>query len=68
VQVVEPLLDDVPAGQTVHDLPGARNIPEVQDSCPGSDEGAAVEIVPGGDVGTIVGIAVGTTGPIIRIR
>jgi hypothetical protein len=65
---VEPLSDDVPAGQTAHEVPGARNIPAVQVNCPGPAVGAAVDIVSGGEVGIVVGIVVGTTRPTIRIR
>ena len=68
MQVVEPLSDDVPAGQTAHEVPGVRNIPAGQVNWPGLAEGAVVDIVPGGDVGISVGMAVGTTRPIIRIR
>ena len=64
----EPLVDDVPAGQTAHEAPGTRNVPAAQEYRPGAAEGAVVNADPGGDVGTTVGAAVGTTGPTILIR
>ena len=48
----EPVLDDVPAGHTAHEVPGTRYIPAAQEYCVGRAEGAAV-------VGDLEGVAVG---------
>ena len=63
-QVDEPVLDDVPAGHTAHEVPETRYIPAAQEYCVGRAEGAAVvgdlEGVPVGVfVGSNVGAAVG---------
>ena len=61
VQVDEPIVDDVPAGQTAHEAPGAKNIPAAQEYCVGLAVGAAVGDTEGVAVGSNVGAAVGDT-------
>jgi hypothetical protein len=59
--VDEPILDIVPAGQTAHEAPGAKNIPAAQEYCVGlavgaaDTEGVAVGILVGSNVGAAVG-------------
>ena len=59
VQVDEPIVDDVPAGQTAHEAPGAKNIPAAQEYCVGLAVGAAVGDTEGVAVGILVGSNVG---------
>jgi ABC-type amino acid transport substrate-binding protein len=66
VQNDEPILDDVPAGHTAHEVPGTRYIPAAQEYCVGRAEGAAVVgdlegVAVGVFVGSNVGAAVGDT-------